>query len=102
MGSRNRPLEWRQGQKTIGVQGKSSTGRSWFTVSSSFRVDGNNWRGLFLNNFVQLFSCINAKQIGLEQAKLEEVMGSCALAAVQAGLSREKPWGLMSELTTEG
>lgn len=41
--------------KKIGVQGKSSTGRSWFTVSSSFRVDGNNWRGLFLNNFVQPF-----------------------------------------------
>ena len=60
-------------------------------VSNSFGVAGNNQRGLFLNNIVQLFSCINAKQIGLEQAKLEEVMGSHALlAAVEVGSSRVK------------
>lgn len=77
--------------KKIGVQGKSSTGKSWCTVSNSFGVAGNNWRGLFLNNFVQLFSCINAKQIGLEQAKLEEVMGNCALlAAIKVGSSKGK------------
>lgn len=34
---------------------------------------------------MQLFSCINANQIGLEQEKLEEVMW---LAATEVGLGR--------------
>lgn len=60
-------------------------------ISNSFGVAGNNQRGLFLNSFVQHFSCINAKQIGLEQAKLVEVKGSCALlAGVEVRLSRGK------------
>lgn len=60
-------------------------------VSNSFAVAGNNRRGLLLNNFVQLFYCINAKQTGLEQVKLEQVTGSCALlAGVEMGSSRVK------------
>ena len=78
-------------RKKKGIQGKTSARRSWCTVSNSFGVAGNNRRGLFLNNFVQLFSCISAKQIGVEQTKLEEVMGSCTLlAAVEVGSSRGK------------
>lgn len=69
-------------------------------VSNSFRGAGNNRRGPFPNNFMQLLSCISAKQIGLEDAMLEEVMGS--LMPWRWGRAGEKPRGLMKELTAGG